>query len=49
MVALPDLSGPVMEVGSQFPYVDGSMLVAVPGGPFIMGHGGDDNPEHEVT
>ena len=50
VIALPpDLSGPPMEVGSKFPYVDGSVLVAVPGGAFIMGHGGDDNPEHEVT
>ena len=44
-----DLSGPPMEVGSKFLYVDGSVLVAVPGGSFIMGHGGDDNPEHEVN
>jgi len=49
VVPIPDLSGPPMEVGSQFLYVDGSVLVAVPGGPFIMGHGGADNPEHEVT
>ena len=49
VIAIPDLSGPAMEVGSQFPYVDGSVLVAVPGGPFIMGHGGDDNPIHEVV
>ena len=44
-----DLSGPPMEVGSKFLYVDGSTLVAVPGGPFTMGHGGGDNPEHEVN
>jgi len=44
-----DLSGPPMEVGSLFPYVDGSVLVAVPGGSFIMGHGGSDNPVHTVT
>jgi formylglycine-generating enzyme required for sulfatase activity len=43
------LAGPPMEVGSMWPYVDGSILVAVPGGPFTMGHGGSDNPEHEVT
>jgi formylglycine-generating enzyme required for sulfatase activity len=43
------LSGPPMEVGSSFQYVDGSILVAVPGGPFTMGHGGSDNPEHIVT
>ena len=43
------LSGPPMEVGSMWPYVDGSILVAVPDGPFTMGHGGTDNPEHVVT
>ena len=43
------LSGPPMEVGSAFQYVDGSILVAVPTGPFTMGHGGSDNPEHKVT
>jgi formylglycine-generating enzyme required for sulfatase activity len=44
-----DLSGPPMEVGSKYPYVDGSVLVAVPGGEFTMGHGGEDNPEHIVN
>ena len=44
-----DLSGPPMEVGSKYPYVDGSVLVAVPGGEFTMGHGGEDNPEHTVN
>jgi len=48
-LAAIDLSGPPMEVGSLFPYVDGSVLVAVPGGPFTMGHGGSDNPIHTVT
>ena len=43
------LSGPPMVVGSMWPYVDGSILIAVPGGPFTMGHGGSDNPEHTVT
>jgi formylglycine-generating enzyme required for sulfatase activity len=43
------MAGPPMEVGSTYRYVDGTLLVAVPGGPFIMGHGGTDNPEHEVT
>ena len=33
-------AGPAMEVGSTFEYFDGSLLVAVPGGPFIMGGGG---------
>ena len=44
-----DLSGPPMEVGSKFTYVDGSVLVAVPAGQFIMGYGGADNPEHPVN
>jgi formylglycine-generating enzyme required for sulfatase activity len=43
------LAGPPMQVGSMWPYVDGSILVAVPGGDFIMGHGGTDNPEHKVS
>ena len=43
-----NLAGPPMEVGSTFLYVDGSILVAVPAGEFIMGHGRDDNPEHKV-
>jgi len=38
-----------MQVGSTYLYFDGALLVAVPGGPFIMGHGGSDNPEHTVT
>ncbi len=33
----------------MWPYVDGSIVVAVPGGPFTMGHGGSDNPEHTVN
>ena len=44
-----DLSGPPMEVGSKFTYVDGSVIVAVPGGQFVMGYGGFDNPEHPVN
>jgi formylglycine-generating enzyme required for sulfatase activity len=44
-----DLSGPPMEVGSTFMYVDGSTLVAVPKGEFIMGHGGEDDPVHTVS
>ncbi|MBC7878274.1 MAG: SUMF1/EgtB/PvdO family nonheme iron enzyme [Anaerolineales bacterium] len=44
-----DLAGPLMEVGSKYPYVDGTILVAVPGGTFIMGYQGEDNPIHEVT
>ena len=44
-----DLAGPPMQVGSTYLYFDGTLLVAVPGGPFLMGHGGTDNPEHTVT
>lgn len=44
-----DLSGPPMEIGSKYTYVDGSVLVAVPGGEFLMGYGGDDNPIHTVN
>jgi formylglycine-generating enzyme required for sulfatase activity len=41
-------TAPPMEVGSKFFYVDGSILVAVPAGEFLMGHGGQDDPEHTV-
>lgn len=44
-----NLAGPEMKVGSTWLYVDGTTLVAVPAGPFTMGHGGLDNPEHQVT
>ncbi len=44
-----NLIGPPMEVGSTYLYFDGATLVAVPGGPFLMGHGGSDNPVHEVS
>jgi len=44
-----DLAGPLMEVGSTYRYVDGTLLVAVPGGKFIMGGDKEDNPVHEVT
>jgi formylglycine-generating enzyme required for sulfatase activity len=41
---------PPMQVGSTFAYVDGSILVAVPAGPFTRGRkGGTDNPEQVVT
>ena len=38
-----------MEVGSTYPYVDGSTLIAVPAGESIIGADGLDNPEHRVT
>ena len=44
-----DLSGPPMEIGSKFTYVDGSVIIAVPAGQFVMGYGGEDNPEHPVN
>ncbi|MFT3891669.1 MAG: SUMF1/EgtB/PvdO family nonheme iron enzyme [Anaerolineales bacterium] len=44
-----DLSGPPMEVGSKFTYIDGNVIVAVPAGQFVMGYGGDDNPVHTVN
>ncbi len=43
------LEGPPMTIGSTFQYVDGSTLIPVPAGPFIMGHGELDNPEHTVN
>lgn len=45
-----DLAGPPMEVGSKYLYLDGSVLAAVPGGPFLMGNNNfADTPEKEVT
>lgn len=44
-----DLAGPPMILGSKYTYVDGAVLVAVPGGPFIMGYNFADNLEREVT
>jgi formylglycine-generating enzyme required for sulfatase activity len=44
-----DLAGPPMQVGSRYTYVDGAILVAVPGGPFAMGYNFADNPVREVT
>ena len=42
-------TGPAMEVGSTFYYVDGTTLVAVPAGEFKMGASGTDNAEHTVS
>lgn len=41
-----NLAGP--PAGTPMVWVDGSILVHVPGGDFIMGDGGDDNPIHTV-
>jgi len=43
------VTGPDMEVGSKYYYVDGTTLVAVPAGEFLMGAEGGNNPEHAVT
>jgi formylglycine-generating enzyme required for sulfatase activity len=41
---------PQVQVGSSYVYVDGTTLVAVPSGSFIMGDPkGRDNPQHPVT
>ena len=47
-IAPVNISAP-MQIGSTLTYVDGTTLVAVPSGPFLMGHGSADNPEHTVT
>jgi formylglycine-generating enzyme required for sulfatase activity len=36
------------EPGSTLRWIDSSLLVYIPPGEFIMGHDGDDNPEHAV-
>jgi formylglycine-generating enzyme required for sulfatase activity len=46
-VAPINLAGP--EVGSKMEWVDGSLLVFVPGGEFIMGADEFNNPEHVVS
>lgn len=47
--SVPVLVGPEMRVGSTYLYVDGSVLIAVPAGKFIMGNNGTDNPIREIT
>jgi formylglycine-generating enzyme required for sulfatase activity len=46
---LAAVTGPAMEVGSRYYYVDGTTLVAVPAGEFLMGADGEDNPNHTVS
>lgn len=36
-------------LGSQMRWVDGSVFLYVPPGEFVMGQGGEDNPEHKVN
>ena len=45
---LAAIAGPALEVGSTYHYVDGTTLVAVPEGDFVMGAAGKDNPQHTV-
>lgn len=42
-----NLAGP--QIGTTMPWVDGSVLVFVPGGEFVMGGGGSDNPQHTTS
>lgn len=45
-----DLVGPPMEVGSKYLFVDGTVLVAVPGGEFTMGDiNSADNPLRKIS
>ncbi len=44
-----EVSGPSMEVGSHYAYVDGSILVPVPAGEFTMGNNMPDSPTHKVS
>jgi formylglycine-generating enzyme required for sulfatase activity len=43
-----NLAGPPPEPGDTIIWVDGSLLAYVPPGEFVMGHSGEDNPEHVV-
>jgi formylglycine-generating enzyme required for sulfatase activity len=46
--APPFVLVPVVELGSSFVHMDGTTLVAIPNGEFLMGRGSADNPEHRV-
>lgn len=39
---------PPVGLGAAFVYADGTTLVAVPHGEFLMGHGSQEDPEHRV-
>ena len=43
-----DLAGPAPKLGDTLRWVDGSLLVFIPPGEFIMGYGAENNPEHTV-
>jgi formylglycine-generating enzyme required for sulfatase activity len=42
------IEAPEPELGSTIRWIDNSLLVYIPPGEFIMGHEGEDNPEHVV-
>jgi formylglycine-generating enzyme required for sulfatase activity len=42
------IEAPEPEPGSTLRWIDSSLLVYIPPGEFIMGHDGEDNPEHPV-
>ncbi len=44
-----NLIGPEMRVGATWLYVDGTLLVPVPGGIYTRGHGGPDDPVKQVN
>lgn len=44
------IAPPPIQLGASYLYVDGTTLVAIPSGTFIMGDPkGKDNPQHPVT
>jgi len=43
------MTGPEMKIGSNVQYADGTLLVPVPAGPFVMGADAADNPKHTAT
>jgi len=43
-----DLMRLIPKAGDTLGWVDGSLLVYIPPGEFIMGHGGEDSPEHSA-
>ncbi len=46
---LVNFSEPEMKDGATWFYADGAVLVAVPAGPFTMGHGGPTDPIRQVN
>lgn len=44
-----EMISPEPAAGTMLRWYDGSTLVYIPSGEFLMGYGGLDNPEHKVT